>query len=189
MGLGNPGAPYASTRHNVGFWVLDALAAKTGVSFRKPFFSSYQWAEIDRPEGRLLLVKPLTYMNRSGEILADLQKKFSLSPDTFLVVADQLDLPPGTLRLKSGGGTAGHNGLKSIELHAGTSSYKRLYVGIGRPEDGQIIPWVLGVPEKSDAEAIFSAVNKAATHLETLVSTSWDRLISLFNAPQKTEPS
>lgn len=182
MGLGNPGAPYASTRHNAGFWVLDTLAQKAGVRFRKPFFSPYRWAEIAHPEGRLVLVEPLTYMNRCGDILPDLEKKFHLTPDRLLVVVDQLDLPPGTLRLKSSGGSAGHNGLKSVESMLGTTAYKRLYVGIGRPADGAIIPWVLGTPEGQDTASLGLAVHRASELLGNLPSTPWEKMLTLINS-------
>jgi len=140
VGLGNPGPTYAGNRHNVGQHVLDAVAAQVAGSF-----SSHRKARAQVLEGRLgfgpggvpgprvVLAKPLTYMNVSGGPVAALAKFYGTGPGEILVVHDELDLPPSTLRLKRGGGEGGHNGLKSISSALGTKDYLRLRVGIGRP--------------------------------------------------------
>ncbi|MDR1016461.1 MAG: aminoacyl-tRNA hydrolase [Coriobacteriales bacterium] len=136
VGLGNPGAEYAQTRHNCGFMAVDALAGKLGVNYWK---SDCQ-AEVGRTQdstGEVVLAKPQTFMNLSGQAVKGLVKKFALDPARdLLVIQDELDLEPGTVRLKQGGGHAGHNGLRSIIDCLGSKDFARLRVGIGHPQDG-----------------------------------------------------
>jgi PTH1 family peptidyl-tRNA hydrolase len=142
VGLGNPGRRYADTRHNIGFLVLDWLAAHLGA----PAWRGERRAEVTRGrlDGReLLLAKPQTFMNASGEAVQALAAWYRLLPATILVVADDLDLPFGRLRLRPSGSAGGHNGLKSIIAHLGTTEFPRLRIGIGRPDTGETIDWVL----------------------------------------------
>jgi len=135
VGLGNPGPQYAATRHNLGFMVVDALGARAGgVQFRSKFHGDL--AEVRLASGPATLLKPLTYMNGSGRSVQAALAFFKLPPSELLVVHDELDLSFGDLRLKAGGGDAGHNGLKSITQQLGTSEYPRLRVGIGKPPPG-----------------------------------------------------
>ena len=135
VGLGNPGPQYATTRHNLGFMVVDALAARSGgVTFRAKFHGEYAEARVGG-EGTGLL-KPLTFMNHSGRSVQAALAFFKLPPGELLVVHDELDLEFGDVRLKNGGGEAGNNGLKSITQSLGTSEYPRLRIGIGKPPPG-----------------------------------------------------
>lgn len=138
VGLGNPGPTYAGNRHNIGHMVLDALAHDVGGSFtshkaRAVVCDGRLGMDGGVPGPRVVLAKPLTYMNVSGPVVAQLAKFYSLPPQQVLIVHDELDLPPHALRLKRGGGEGGHNGLRSTTQALGTQDYLRLRVGIGRP--------------------------------------------------------
>jgi PTH1 family peptidyl-tRNA hydrolase len=143
-GLGNPGREYAQTRHNIGFLALDALYDRyKGSAWSKKFRG--EWAELQAfaPE-RVLLLKPLTYMNRSGESVGEMARFYKIPPMRILVLHDELDLPCGKLRVKRGGGHGGHNGLKSIDAAIG-ADYGRIRIGIGRPPARmEVTPYVLG---------------------------------------------
>ena len=135
VGLGNPGEEHQADRHNAGFWFVDALAKQLGVRFEaeKRFHGKIvkaKWAGED-----LFLLKPTTYMNLSGQAVGALCRFHKILPQELLVVQDELDLKPGTARIKLGGGTGGHNGLKDIQAHLGTPEYWRLRLGIGHPRD------------------------------------------------------
>jgi PTH1 family peptidyl-tRNA hydrolase len=135
VGLGNPGPQYAATRHNLGFMVVDELGARSGsVQFRSKFHGEYAEARV--AGGAATLLKPLTYMNDSGRSVQAALAFFKTPPSELLVVHDELDLEFGELRLKSGGGDAGHRGLKSITQALGTPDYPRLRIGIGKPGPG-----------------------------------------------------
>lgn len=165
IGLGNPGARYAPTRHNAGYMVVDAVAASLGVRMRKAWFRPYL---LGRPAGERageVLVKPLTFMNRSGEILADLFRRTRSGAAELLVVHDNVDLPPGACRLKLGGsGGGGHRGLESIRAALGGADYMRLSVGVGRPDGGgELAAWVLSPPSSEEEAARFrEGVSRAA---------------------------
>ena len=136
--------------------------------FRKPFFERYRFA-VDRDGDRtLVLIEPLTFMNRSGDVINSITKRFDLVPERLVVVCDNLDLGVGRVRLKRAGGTAGHNGLKSIIAALGDSSFLRMYVGVGRPETGSVVDHVLGKPAPDEAVKIGDAVVRAADALNRL---------------------
>jgi len=150
VGLGNPGGKYEETRHNIGFRFLDLLAKSEGLRFdAAPRFHA-ETATWNRNDGRVLLVKPQTFMNNSGESVAAMARYYQVPSDQIIVVYDDLDLPVGKLRLKHGGGHGGHNGLRSINQHLPDSNYARAKIGIGRPAHGDITPWVLGRAEEGD---------------------------------------
>jgi len=150
VGLGNPGSKYRETRHNVGFRFLDQLAQSEGVQFSaSPRFHA-ETAVWHPSVGKILLLKPQTFMNDSGESLAPLAHYYDVESKDILVVYDDLDLPSGKIRLKVGGGHGGHNGLRSINSHLGDTSYTRIKVGIGRPQHGTIVDWVLGRAGEDD---------------------------------------
>ncbi|MCR5732765.1 MAG: aminoacyl-tRNA hydrolase [Sphaerochaetaceae bacterium] len=136
FGLGNPGPEYEMTRHNVGVETLSRLAAFFQVNLKKRFFYKYRWARFNTPAlGDVCLVFPLTFMNLSGEVVPSLVRE----GDEVIVICDQMDLPPGSLRIKNGGSSAGHNGLKSMLSHL-PNNFKRVYIGVGRPEEGISVP-------------------------------------------------
>ena len=179
-GLGNPGREYASTRHNVGFMVCDELARRHGASFRTKF--SGELAEHRLDGARLALLKPQTFMNESGRSVGPAARFFKTNPGALLVVHDEVDLEPGRLQARLGGGLAGHNGLRSIAKHLGTPDFLRLRVGVGRPERGDprsVADFVLSpFGEEIDVEAL---VARAADAVETLVRDGLEEAQQRFN--------
>jgi PTH1 family peptidyl-tRNA hydrolase len=178
--LGNPGREYADTRHNVGFMVADELALRHGASWRAKF--SGDLAEM-RLEGlRLALLKPQTYMNESGRSVGSAVRFFKVEPETLLVVHDEVDLEPGRLQARLGGGLAGHNGLRSVAQQLGTGDFGRLRIGVGRPERGDPRPvadFVLSpfAPEL-DVEGL---VARAADAVETIALEGLEEAQNRFN--------
>jgi len=158
VGLGNPGPEYEATRHNVGFWFVDQLADKLKVSLapQGKFYGRAGRA------GELWLLQPSTYMNRSGQSVAALANFYKISPAEILVIHDELDLPPGGIRLKQGGGNGGHNGLKDIQAKLGTPDFWRLRLGIGHPRtlglSQQVADFVLHQPRKEELPDIEHAL-------------------------------
>ena len=160
VGLGNPGAEYAETRHNAGFWFCERLARELGVSLgREPHFHGL--AGQARGDN-LWLLEPQCFMNRSGQSVGALARFYRIEAAQMLVVHDELDLPPGQMRLKFGGGLGGHNGLKDITAHLGTQDYWRLRIGIGHPGDRDaVVDYVLKPPRREEAAEIEAAIDRA----------------------------
>ena len=179
-GLGNPGRGYERTRHNIGFLVADELARRRDGSFRSKF--NGQLAEVRLDDLRLGLLKPETYMNVSGKSVAAARKFFKVDPGDLLVVHDDVDLEPGRLQARLGGGLAGHNGLRSIASALGTQDFLRLRIGVGRPERGDPRPvadYVLSDFEPEvDVEAL---VSRAADAVETLARDGLEDAQQRFN--------
>ncbi len=170
VGLGNPGSKYGKTRHNIGFRFLDLLAESRGLRFdAAPRFRA-ELATWKQGDSKVLLVKPQTFMNNSGEAVGPLARYYDVAPNQIIVVYDDLDLPAGRIRLKKGGGHGGHNGLKSLNQHLPDSDYIRIKIGIGRPEHGEVTPWVLGQASEKD-RAFESAV------FDVLLG-EWDRIMA-----------
>lgn len=145
-GLGNPGRRYRGTRHNAGFEVLDAMAETAGASFRRSWRLSADWTEVEDEGHRLLLVKPRTYMNRSGQAVAPALRRKGLALSDLIVVVDDTDLVCGRLRIRRRGSAGGHNGLKSVMAGLGTDDFVRVRVGVGgRPGDREQIDHVLKI--------------------------------------------
>lgn len=161
-GLGNPGPKYDRTRHNAGFWFIEALARRHGIVLnpQKKLLGVGAKAALDGHDCVLLM--PGTWMNESGQSLRAAVDFFRLQPLRTLVAYDDLDLPPGTVRLKQGGGHGGHNGLRSAHSHLGTPDYWRLRIGIGHPGAREAVtPWVLSRPGADDERAILDAIDRA----------------------------
>lgn len=157
VGLGNPGAEYEDNRHNLGFWFIDRLAQDLKVSLapQGKFFG-----HVGRL-GDLWLLKPTTFMNRSGQAVVALARFYKIMPDEILVVHDELDLQPGVIRLKQGGGNGGHNGLKDIQAHLTTPDFWRLRLGIGHPgERNEVVNYVLKAPRREERELIDPAIDR-----------------------------
>jgi PTH1 family peptidyl-tRNA hydrolase len=176
VGLGNPGAEYAGSRHNVGFFWIDRLAEEARAQFKseRRFKGLVARAEIGGRE--LLLLKPQTYMNASGESVAPLARFYKFTPEQILVVHDEMDLPAGHVKLKHGGGHAGHNGLRDIQAQLGSAATWRLRLGIGHPPSReQVIGWVLGRPIATALDAIKDAVRRSLDALPDLVAGRVDR--------------
>ena len=166
-GLGNPGPQYARNRHNVGFMAADAIARRHSFSgFSKKFRGEI--AEGTLAGDKVLLLKPMTFMNLSGDSVGEAMRFYKLSPADIIVIHDELDLAPGKLKLKVGGGNGGHNGLKSIDAHCG-KDYKRLRIGIGHPgHKDRVNPHVLGDFAKSDQEWLEPLLDAIADHADLI---------------------
>jgi PTH1 family peptidyl-tRNA hydrolase len=175
VGLGNPGTEYERTRHNAGFWFVDALAESARATFRvEPKFRG-EMARIKLDGHDLLLLKPATFMNRSGEAVQPLCAFYKLAPDDVLIAHDELDLPAGTVRLKLGGGHGGHNGLRSLHQHLG-DGYRRLRVGIGHPgHKDQVLGYVLGRATAADEKLIRDGLIAAMAALPLWLNGSWEK--------------
>jgi PTH1 family peptidyl-tRNA hydrolase len=179
-GLGNPGRQHESTRHNAGWLVLDELARRHGGSWRSKFSGSI--AEIRLDASKLALLKPETYMNESGRSVAAAARFFKVPPESVLVVHDDVDLAPGRLQARRGGGLAGHNGLRSLAQHLGSQDFLRLRIGVGRPGRGDprsVADWVLSpfAPEE-DADAL---VARSSDAVETMVREGLEAAQQRFN--------
>lgn len=160
VGLGNPGPEYAATRHNLGFWFVDRLARELKVPLAP---QGKFYGQVGRA-GELWLLQPSTFMNRSGQSVVALARFYKILPDEILVVHDELDLPPGGIRLKSGGGNGGHNGLKDIQAHLTTPDFWRLRLGIGHPgERNEVVNYVLKPPRREEEEQIERALDRCLT--------------------------
>ena len=160
IGLGNPGAEHLRTRHNAGFWFIDALAQRENARFGLESKLHGESAKIN-PAGRsLLLFKPTTYMNNSGRAVQAALKFWKIDPEECLIAHDDLDLPPGTARLKFDGGHGGQNGLRDIIAMLGHAKFHRLRIGIGHPgHKDKVLSWVLGRPSVSDEKSIIDAID------------------------------
>ncbi len=163
VGLGNPGVDYAQTRHNAGFWFCERLARELGVSLaRESRFHGVAGHARNQGEQGLWLLQPQTFMNRSGQSVRALIQFYRIEPAEMLVVHDELDLPPGQMRLKFGGGLGGHNGLKDITAHLGTQDYWRLRIGIGHPGDkNEVANYVLKPARREERDEIDAALDRA----------------------------
>jgi PTH1 family peptidyl-tRNA hydrolase len=179
-GLGNPGREYERTRHNAGWLVLDELARRHGGSWRSKFSGSL--AEVRLGDAKLALLKPETYMNESGRSVGAAARFFKVEPEQVLVVHDDVDLEPGRLQARAGGGLAGHNGLRSLGQHLGSQDFVRLRIGVGRPGRGDPRPvadWVLSpfAPEE-DPDAL---VSRSADAVEAIVRDGLEAAQQRFN--------
>lgn len=174
VGLGNPGDRYAQTRHNAGFWFVDELVRRHGGSFRveKKFHGEVAKLVIDGRD--CLLLKPDTFMNRSGQAVAALAGFYRLAPEAVLVAHDEIDLPPGDARLKLGGGHGGHNGLRDIIPQLGSREFWRLRLGVGHPGDkAQVVDYVLGRAGRDDQIEIDTSIERALDVLPQLMRGDW----------------
>ncbi len=176
VGLGNPGNKYEQTRHNIGFRFLDLLARSEGLCFSTAPRFHAETATWDRPSSeRVLLIKPQTFMNHSGESVGSLARYYQVDVGDVFVVYDDLDLPSDKLRIKQGGGHGGHNGLKSLNAHLDSPDYTRIKVGIGRPPHDDVTAWVLGRADegdRADENRIFTAL---LSEIDTLLDGQIDK--------------
>lgn len=171
VGLGNIGREYENTRHNIGFMVVDELTRRLGVSFGKEDRSAYM-AEYRAPE-KILIIKPTTYMNLSGIAVGAYANFYHIDPDNIAVIQDDMDMPVGQLRIRRKGSAGGHNGIKSITEHLGSSEFPRFKIGIGHParNNKAVISHVLHPFQGDDKTAIEEAVKEMATALEQWIKT------------------
>jgi peptidyl-tRNA hydrolase, PTH1 family len=170
-GLGNPGPEYEATRHNAGFWWVDALADKLGARLAAERSYHGLMARATTAHGPLFLLEPMTYMNRSGQSVAALARFFKIAPDEVLIVHDELDVQPGQAKLKFGGSSGGHNGLKDIHAQLGTADYWRLRLGIGHPGvKSEVVDYVLRKPTPEHREAIEACITRTLDARDELLA-------------------
>ena len=185
VGLGNPGKRYQDTRHNVGFLVVDRFAKVHGYDDARRKFSALVAVRPLEPGGeKVYLLKPQTYMNRSGDAVREALEYFGGGPADLMVVHDDLDLPLGRLRYRAKGSSGGHRGVQSIIERMATSDFARLKVGIGREEGRETVDFVLGRIGEGEREAIDRAVARAAESLDVWIAEGVDRAASRYNQPE-----
>mgnify|MGYP001338956603 CR=1 FL=1 len=193
VSLGYVGAGYERTRHNAGFWFVDGVARKAGAALGAERRFNGEVARL-RDRGReLWLLKPGTWMNRSGQAVAALALYFRILPPQILVAHDEVDLPPGTVRLKRGGGTAGHNGLKDVQAKLSTPEFWRLRIGVGHPRtlqlNQEVADFVLHPPSREHEAAIVESIDRALAIVPQLVEGQFERaMMKLHAAPRPPAP-
>jgi len=190
VGLGNPGPEYEGTRHNAGFWWVDAAAHALGGRLVHDRAYHGLVARINRENGPVWLLQPLTFMNLSGKAVAPLARFFKIEPSQILVIHDELDLPPGQVKMKLGGSAAGHNGLKDIHAQLGTLDFWRLRIGIGHPGSREeVVNWVLRKPAPEQRTAIHEIIAKSMEHLPLLLDGPTDKAMAAIHAkPPRPKP-
>lgn len=182
VGLGNPGQKYDHTKHNVGFDTVDQLAASLNLKIAKNEFSALTATTKVNGE-KILLVKPLTYMNDSGRAVGDLMRYYQFSPDEIAVIQDDLDMPVGKLRLRTHGASGGHNGIKSIIKATGSQDFNRVKIGIQHPDRAKVVDWVLTPFSKDDQPTVRLAMDHAVEALTLWINEAKDfpQLMNQFN--------
>jgi PTH1 family peptidyl-tRNA hydrolase len=181
VGMGNPGPKYAKTRHNAGFWFIDKLAQKHGITLTRGHRTTHLGeGEIDGH--RIILSKPRTHVNGTGDAVTYLLARFRIKAENLLIVYDEIALTPGVVRLRPQGSAAGHNGMKSIIAALGSQEFARLRIGVGRPYPGSDqIGYVLGRPSREDQEQIDEAVEKSLDAVSSLLDVGIDTTMNRFN--------
>ena len=180
--LGNPGDQYENIRHNVGFQVADAVAERHNVPIQRLKFRALT-NTITVGEKKVLLMKPVTYMNLSGEAVHEAASFYKVPPERILVVSDEVALAPGKIRVRRSGSAGGHNGLKNIIAHLGTDQFPRIRVGVGQKPhpDYDMADWVLGKFQGEDKKAVEEAVKRAADAAECLIQEGVDKAMNRYN--------
>jgi len=183
VGLGNPGAKYTETRHNAGFWFVEEVARKYAGTFRneKKFFGDVAKIAVDGKE--FWLLRPETFMNRSGQSVKALMSFYRIDADQLLVAHDEIDLPPGTAKLKTGGGHGGHNGLRDIINQLGTKDFHRLRIGVGHPgSKDQVVDFVLHNPSRAERDLIDRDIDDAVSVLPELASGALEKAMQKLHS-------
>jgi PTH1 family peptidyl-tRNA hydrolase len=182
VGLGNPGRQYEKTRHNAGFLFLDALAQEIGCIWSNESRFQGWFAEGSVTNGKVMLLKPDTFMNRSGQSVGKIARYYKLLPEEILVVHDELDFNPGIVKLKKDGGHAGHNGLRDIIAHLGSNGFYRLRLGIGRPPAGKVVAdFVLSSPSKPEWELLVQAFDLSRGFIGPMISGDMAAVMNKLN--------
>jgi peptidyl-tRNA hydrolase, PTH1 family len=186
IGLGNPGQQYAKTRHNAGIWWANTLAKHVNVSL-KPVVRFHTTQAILPLSAHCRLCCSTTYMNESGIAVGELARYYKIAPEEILIIHDDIDLLPGQIRLKIGGGTGGHNGLKSIEQHLSSKQFNRLRIGIGHPGHADAVKdYVLSTPSATDQRAIEENINFSLQCIESLLSGEFETVMHTLHT--QTDP-
>ncbi|MBN4063583.1 aminoacyl-tRNA hydrolase [Cardiobacterium sp. AH-315-I02] len=183
VGLGNPGSKYSKTRHNAGFWFIDEVAGKYSATFRaeKKFFGEV--AKISVEGKNIWLLKPDTFMNRSGQAVQSLLSFYRITVEQILVVHDEIDLPPGTAKLKTGGGHGGHNGLRDIISQSGSKDFHRLRIGVGHPgSKDQVVDYVLHNPSVDERILIDRDIDDAVSVLPDLAGGAFEQAMQTLHS-------
>lgn len=184
VGLGNPGEKYEKTRHNAGFWFVDLIAAQTNT---KMALDAKMFGEVGKLNAETWLLKPTTFMNASGKAVAALANYYKILPDEILVAHDELDLPPGTVRLKLGGGRSG-NGIKDIIAALGTEDFWRLRIGIGHPGDkNEVVNYVLKAPTRDESDALEASIYAASGVLPFMLAGDFDAAMLKLHTKLETK--
>jgi PTH1 family peptidyl-tRNA hydrolase len=184
VGLGNPGPRYAGNRHNVGFMAVDEIVHRRVFSPWRTRFNG-EVAEGHLGGERTLVLKPMTFMNDSSKAVGEAVRFLKVPLDRIVVFHDELDIAPGRVRMKKGGGAGGHNGLRDIDAHVG-NDYRRVRIGIGHPgHKDLVLDYVLGRPGKADAQAIEDAIMRSESALATALSQSWDKAAQQLHTEAK----
>ena len=185
VGLGNPGPEHARTRHNAGFWFIDALAAKLGARFGLESKLHGETTKVQLAGQNVWLLKPATFMNHSGRSVAAALRYWKIEPEQCLLAHDELDLPPGSARLKFDGGHGGQNGLRDTMQQLGHGQFHRLRLGIGHPgHKDKVTPWVLGRPGKDDEASLLRAVEDAINVLPLAVEGEFNEAMKRLHTPK-----
>ena len=181
-GLGNPGREYEKTRHNTGFLALDLLAKALGVRVNKPKFKG-EVGVCDYKGKRLILVKPQTYMNLSGEAVREAVQFYKIPADHVLVIYDDVSLPVGKLRVRPTGSAGGHNGIKNIIAHLGTQEFPRIKIGTGAPAGGgaEMIDWVIGVPSQAERKILVDSFERAVKAAADILENGCQKAMNDYN--------
>lgn len=182
VGLGNPGAKYASTRHNMGFLAVDKLADLEGFRFSRLRFKAWTASAVLGGE-KVLVMKPQTYMNLSGEAVGQAARFYKIPPERVLVISDDVSLPAGKIRIRSGGSAGGHNGLKSIIQHLGSDQFPRIKVGVGMPgnSDYDLADWVIGRPIGDEQKPLMEALDRAVAAVPVIIRDGVNEAQNKFN--------
>lgn len=190
VGLGNPGPEYEATRHNAGFWWAEAVARELGATLAPERSYFGRVGRVNRTGGPLWLLEPQTFMNLSGRSVAALARFFKIAPAEILVAHDELDLQPGQMKLKFGGGHAGHNGLRDIHAQLGTAEYWRLRLGIGHPGvKAEVINYVLRKPPTAEREAIEQCIARSLPALDAMLRGDMERaMTTVHGKPERPKP-
>lgn len=187
-GLANPGKEYADTRHNAGAWLVDNLAerSRTDMRFEAKFHGLHGAMRSDGHTCQLLI--PTTFMNLSGQSVRACMNYYKLAPAAVLIVHDDIDLPPGVVRLKFDGGDGGHNGLKDIIAHLNTKQFYRLRIGVGRPTHHSVVDYVLSPPSKADREKIMTGLEQAEAVLPLILDGQISKAMQQLHSDDKKTP-
>lgn len=178
VGLGNPGQEYAETRHNAGFWFINAVVREQRIDLRNEKRFSGDVGKIETEGSRCWLLKPATFMNLSGRSVAALASYYNIPAAETIVVYDEIDLPPGTVRFKFGGGHGGHNGMRDIIQQLGTADFHRVRIGVGHPgHKDQVVPYVLGRPPQTERELILSAIDNVLAELPAILRGEYEKVM------------
>lgn len=180
VGLGNPGSDYVNTRHNMGFMVIDNYAKLKNVSFEKEKFGG-TFTELFVNNEKILLLKPLKFINLSGEVLSSFVSYFKISISDILVISDDLDMPLGKIKLKENSSSGGHNGLKNIEKCLGTKSYKRLKLGISNNKNIDTKDYVLGRFSSDDLIVVKDVIDKSCKIIDDFINSDFNFLMNKYN--------